>query len=51
MDGDVSSIDTNGNRQVTIKEAKAAGFSMLIMSDHWLYAYMQNNDNDSMVGE
>lgn len=49
--GDVSSVDTNGNGQVTIKEAKAAGFSMPIMSDHWLYPYMQDNDNDGMVGE
>ena len=49
--GDISSVDTNGNGQVTIKEAKAAGFSMPIMSDHWLYPYMRDNDNDGMVGE
>ena len=49
--GDVSSVDTNGNGQVTIKEAKTAGFSMPIMSDHWLYPHMQDNDNDGMVGE
>ena len=49
--GDISSVDTNGNGQVTIKEAKAAGFSMPIMSDHWLYPYMQDNDKDGMVGE
>ena len=48
---DISSIDTNGNGQVTIKEAKAAGFSMPITSDHWLYSYMQDNDHDGMVGE
>ncbi|WP_050977258.1 DNA/RNA non-specific endonuclease [Planococcus antarcticus] len=48
---DVSSVDTNGNGQVTIKEAKAAGFSMPIMSDHWLYPHMRDNDNDGMVGE
>ncbi|MFJ8264284.1 DNA/RNA non-specific endonuclease [Rummeliibacillus sp. NPDC094406] len=48
---DISSVDTNGNGQVTIKEAKAAGFSMPITSDHWLYPYMQDNDNDGMVGE
>ncbi|MDQ0273484.1 DNA/RNA non-specific endonuclease [Cytobacillus purgationiresistens] len=49
--GDISSVDTNGNGQVTIKEAKAAGFSMPITSDHWLYPYMKDNDNDGMVGE
>ncbi|MDL4842481.1 DNA/RNA non-specific endonuclease [Aquibacillus rhizosphaerae] len=49
--GDVSSVDTNGNGQVTIKEAKAAGFSMPITSDHWLYPYMDDRDNDGMVGE
>ncbi|WP_040226635.1 DNA/RNA non-specific endonuclease [Bhargavaea cecembensis] len=49
--GDISSIDTNGNGQVTIKEAKAAGFSMPITSDHWLYPYMRDNDGDGMVGE
>jgi hypothetical protein len=50
-EGDISSIDTNGNGQVTIKEAEAAGFSMPIMSDHWLYPYMRDNDHDGMVGE
>ena len=49
--GDVSSVDTNGNGQVTIKEAEEAGFGMPIMSDHWLYPYMRDNDNDGMVGE
>ncbi len=49
--GDISSVDTNGNGQVTIKEAKAAGFSMPITSDHWLYRYMDDRDNDGMVGE
>lgn len=48
---DISSVDTNGNGQVTIKEAKEAGFSMPIMSDHWLYPYMRDNDGDGMVGE
>lgn len=50
-EGDVSSIDTNGNGQVTIKEAKAAGFRMPITSDHWLYKYMDDRDGDGMVGE
>lgn len=48
---DVSSVDTNGNGQVTIKEAKAAGYSMPITSDHWLYQYMDDGDGDGMVGE
>ncbi len=49
--GDISSVDTNGNGQVTIKEAKAAGYSMPITSDHWLYPYMHDADKDGMVGE
>lgn len=49
--GDISSVDTNGNGQVTIKEAKAAGFSMPITSDHWLYPYMYDADKDGLVGE
>jgi hypothetical protein len=50
-DGDISSIDTDGSGLVTIKEAKAAGFSMPITSDHWLYPHMRDNDGDGMVGE
>ena len=49
--GDVSSVDTNGNGQVTIQEAKDAGFTMPIMSDHWLYPHMDDRDGDGMVGE
>lgn len=49
--GDVSSVDTNGNGQVTIKGAKAAGFSIPITSDHWLYKYMDDRDGDGLVGE
>lgn len=49
--GDIASIDTDGNGQVTIKEAKAAGFKMPITSDHWLYPYMRDADKDGMVGE
>ena len=49
--GDISSIDTNNNGMVTIKEAKDAGLSMPITKDHWLYIYMHDNDGDGMVGE
>ncbi|ANU18682.1 hypothetical protein BBI11_15480 [Planococcus maritimus] len=49
--GDVSSVDTNGNGQVTIQEAKDAGFTMPITSDHWLYPHMDDRDGDGMVGE
>ncbi|MDW5299619.1 MAG: DNA/RNA non-specific endonuclease [Sedimentibacter sp.] len=48
---DISSIDTNVNGQVSIKEAKAAGFKMPITKDHWLYQYMTDGDGDGMVGE
>jgi hypothetical protein len=48
---DLSSVDTNGNGKVTIKEAKAAGYRMPITSDHWLYKYMDDRDGDGMVGE
>lgn len=50
-EGDLSSVDTNGNGKVTIKEAKDAGFRMPITSDHWLYKYMDDRDGDGMVGE
>ncbi len=47
----ISQIDTNGNGKITIAEAEAAGFTMPIYADHYLYKYMQDNDNDGMVGE
>lgn len=50
-DGDLSYVDTNGNGKVTIAEAKAAGYSMPIYSDHWLYKYMDDRDGDGKVGE
>ena len=50
-EGDLASVDSNGNGIVTIAEAKAAGYSMPITRDHWLYKYMIDRDNDGMVGE
>lgn len=49
--GDVSAVDTNGNGQVTIQEAKNASYAMPIYSDHWLYPYMDDRDGDGQVGE
>ena len=49
--GDVSAIDINGNGQVTIQEAKNAGYAMPIYSSHWLYPYMDDRDGDGQVGE
>lgn len=48
---ELAKVDTNGNGKVTISEAKAAGYSMPIYSDHWLYKYMDDRDGDGMVGE
>ena len=48
---ELAKIDTNGNGKVTIAEAKAAGYSMPIYSDYWLYKYMDDRDHDGMVGE
>lgn len=50
-DESIQGIDKNGNGIVTIAEAKAAGFKMPIRSDHWLYKYMIDGDQDGMVGE
>lgn len=47
----LSQVDTNGNGKVTISEAKKAGYSMPIYSDHWLYKYMDDRDGDGVVGE
>jgi hypothetical protein len=48
---DISSIDKNGDGQVTIAEAKAAGFQMPITKDNWLYQFMDDRDGDGLVGE
>ncbi|MFC7371984.1 DNA/RNA non-specific endonuclease [Fictibacillus iocasae] len=48
---DVSKVDTNRNGQVTIAEAKAAGFKMPITRESWLYPYMDDRDGDGLVGE
>lgn len=44
-------IDTNKNGEITIAEARAAGFAMPIHSQHWLYQYMTDADSDGMIGE
>lgn len=49
--GDVSVVDTNGNGQVTIQEAKNSGYAMPIYNSHWLYPYMDDRDGDGQVGE
>lgn len=49
--GDLASVDANGNGKVTIQEAKDAGFSMPVTSDHWVYQYMSDADGDGKVGE
>lgn len=48
---DISAIDKNHNGQVTISEAKDAGFKMPITQDNWLYQYMDDRDGDGTVGE
>lgn len=47
----LKAVDTNGDGQVTIKEAKAAGYEMPIEKGHWLYPYMDDRDGDGQVGE
>jgi hypothetical protein len=49
--GVLKKVDTNGNGQVTIAEAKAAGYKMPISKNHWLYQYMDDRDGDGLVGE
>ncbi|CZQ80486.1 DNA/RNA non-specific endonuclease [Trichococcus collinsii] len=49
--GDVSAVDMNGNEQVTIQEAKNAGYAMPIYSNHGLYQFMDDRDGDGQVGE
>lgn len=48
---DISAIDKNHDGQVTIAEAKAAGYKMPITQDNWLYQYMDDRDGDGKVGE
>ncbi len=48
---DISSIDKNGDGQVTIKEAKSAEFKMPVTKEHCLYQYMDDRNVDGLVGE
>lgn len=43
--------DTDGNGTVTIQEAEDAGYQMPITSNHWLYPYMIDQNNDGISGE
>lgn len=47
---DISEIDSDGNGVITIEEAEAAGYSMPINKDHWLYPYMIDRDGDGIIG-
>ena len=47
---EINKIDTNGNGNVSIREAKKAGYHMPICSNHWLYKYMHDENNDGCVG-
>ena len=44
-------VDANGNGKITCAEAKAAGLSTPINSDHPAYPYMRDGDGDGMVCE
>lgn len=48
---DISVVDANGNGSVTIVEAENAGYRMPIRYSNWLYEYMDDRDNDGLVGE
>lgn len=49
----LSLVDSNGNGQVTISEAKAYGISMPVLKSELpnLYSVMHDNDGDGAVGE
>ena len=47
----ISNIDTNKNGQVSVKEAKAAGYKMSIIKGHYLYKYMIDGDDSGMASE
>lgn len=48
---ELAKIDTNNDGTITIAEAEAAGYSMPIKKDFWLYKYMSDRDGDGQVGE
>ena len=44
-------VDANGNGRITCAEAKAAGLSLPVTSDHPAYRYMRDGDGDGNVCE
>ena len=44
-------VDANGNGRITCAEAKAAGLSLPVTSDHPAYKYMRDGDGDGKVCE
>lgn len=45
----VNEIDTDGDGVVSIAEALAAGIELPIDSDHWLYPYMEDVNEDGII--
>ena len=45
----VQEIDTDGDGVVSIAEARAAGIELPINSDHWLYPYMKDVNEDGVI--
>lgn len=49
--GNFSTVDTDGNGQVTIQDTKDADFAMPITDYYWPYLHMRSNDYSGIVGE